>query len=605
MPSNRSICSCVESSYNSLITCSAGFNKTAIAIRGGWIGNYSGEIVGGNSVYLYSLSNTRGTNLPAEWTGVDSALCGKINRTGVLCGDCVEGYAPTTDVYLYQCVKCSDENSRVNWLWHILLEYVPLTVMFLILLFFNVDATSGAGNAFIFYAQMVTTVFDIFNDGVLPLDDITHNHTHAFRVLYQLPYGVWNMEFFTILAEPYCLSNKIGTYGVILINYVIALYPIVLIVFFSSIVWFYGKGLRLAILLCKPVYKCILYIQRKWEFRRSMVGVFATFITMSYTKMLSTSFRLIMPTDLYDSNDRIVHRNIPMYNGNVKYTDPDLIIMYISAIVTLFVYVIVLPFFLVTPSVVRALHRRTKWEWLSRILPWGRLQEFLEGFHSCYVIGRNGQVDCRWFSGMFLVLRAFFFFAFTYSSSAMMRFMFLGSLCFVTMFVIMWTRPFKIRYHNTLNVGVFCILGIISCVNAYHTYQSIMWYTLPPALFWLEYLLLFLPLLLVLVALIKRLRRKFKKNNGTSSYLEEFYTDEEKRTDDNDWAESRGSIRGDDPSEFLRFTEQTGRLKRNSREITWYISSPSPDGSNGRRDSKMDSVDSLASTIKTYGSTIN
>ena len=592
---DESKCLCVESSYNSLITCgpSCDVNRTATIVRGGWIGNYSGEILGGSSIYLFSLSE-RGILMPQEWSEVNEALCGRLHRKGMLCGTCKDGYGPAMNIHFYQCVKCTSKDSHLNWLWYILLEYFPLTVMFFVLLIFDLNTTSGAGNAFIFFAQMVTTIFDIFQDGVISLDNATYNNTHALRAIHQLPYGIWNMEFFSLLAPPFCLSSAIGTYGIILINYAIALYPILLIMLFSFVIWLHGRGLNLTTLMCPAFYRCILRIQKKWEFRRSLVGVFATFIIMSYTKMLSTSVRLIKPTSLYSSDNHVVHVNIPTFNGNAYYTDSDLLAMYIIAVVTLCIYVAILPCFLMTPSIVKAIHHRTKWEWLAKILPWGRTQEFLDAFHSCYVDGGRKGNDYRWFSGVFLIIRGMFFLASTFAPSTMMGYMFLCCLCFITAFAIACIRPFKIKHHNTLNVGVFCVLGIITCVNTYFTYQSTMWLSIAPVFFWMEYLLVLFPLLIIIIKLITWVWNKCKRKSVANNYLQNFDTDEESTIDDRD----RQEAEEDDSFDFLKFTEKTGRLKRNNREVTWYI--PSPSCSNKSYSTKNE--DSLASTMHEYGS---
>ena len=591
-------CQCIESSYNSLITCgpSCDVNKSATIIRGGWIGNYSGEILGGLSIYLYSLSDEHGISMPSDWSQVEDTLCGQLNRKGVLCGTCKEGYGTAITSH-HQCVKCTNKDARLNWLWYILLEYVPLTVMFIVLVIFNINTTSGAGNAFIIFAQMITTAFDISHNGIIPLDNATHNNTRTVRAIYQLPYGIWNMEFFSILAPPFCLSSNIGIYDIIFINYAIALYPLLLIAIFSLFVWLHGKGLNIAALLCPPFYKCTLRIEKKWEFRRSIIGVFATFITMSYTKMLSTSVRLIMPTWLHDSNGVIVHANIPTFNGDVHYTDPDLIVMYIIAIVTLCVYIAILPCLLMTPSLIKAIYNRTRWEWLARILPWGRTQEFLDGFHGCYSDGgRSGNSDYRWFSGVFLSLRGLFFLTFIFTPSPMMTYMILCCLCFVTMFAIVCTRPFKLKHHNVLNVAVFCLLGVTSCINTFATYQSIMWLTVPTVLFWFEYLLVLLPLLVVSIKLIMWACHKYKKRKlatGNDNHLRNFNMDDD---EDSIVNRDRG---GDDSFNFLKFTEETGRMKRNNRDVTWYISSPDEDKSD------VTSTGNLTrSSIHSYG-TIN
>ena len=71
-------------------------------------------------------------------------MCGK-SRTGVACGSCASGYTTHYHSPNYEC-KPVDYRCKVGWLFYILSELVPVTVVFVSVLTLNISFTSGAVN---------------------------------------------------------------------------------------------------------------------------------------------------------------------------------------------------------------------------------------------------------------------------------------------------------------------------------------------------------------------------------------------------------------------------------------------------------------------------
>lgn len=569
-------CICVDNSYIGLIKCEDDGN-TATVLRGGWIGNYSGQIVAGVSSYLYFISDDSNIPLPSNWSDVNIVLCGPLNRHGVLCGECIAHYGPAVESF--ECVSCTNEDSRVNWLIYVALEYIPLTIFFIFLLLFDVKTTSGAGNAFIFFAQITTSTFDVTSDGVLPLDTITSNNTKILKLLYQLPYDVWNLKFFSILFPPYCLSSNIGWYGLTALNYIIAFYPLFLIIMFSVIVRLYDYGFYPISLLCRPLHRCLIWMRRKWEFRQSVITAFATFLILSYTKFMLTSLKIITPTSLYDASSSAVVSWLPYFNGNTHFTTPGMIGLYIIALTVLFIFGIILPSVLMAPSILQWLYKKTKKDCFSNCLPWGRMQEFLQQFHGCYKDGLNNHFDCRWFSGFFLLSRVIFFCLYSYSPNEFYQYLFQAITCLLTMFLIASLRPFKKNSDNVLNTGIFCLLGISNTLM-FCNYILSLHGNISLALFVFQYLLSLFPLLVLIAYFVyqiwKRICFSFDihlKQRHTlqrKSMSTKDMTKMKKDKGQEELIDERGDL-----LDFLDFTEATGRLKRSSREAICFVSNDS------------------------------
>ena len=101
---------------------------------------------------LFESMLERIIHLPSNVSKLNDFMCGHFNREGQLCGDCKKGYGPAL-LRNYDCAKCSTKS--YGWALYLLLEFLPITVFYLIIVTFQISATSGPLNVFIFSAQCI------------------------------------------------------------------------------------------------------------------------------------------------------------------------------------------------------------------------------------------------------------------------------------------------------------------------------------------------------------------------------------------------------------------------------------------------------------------
>ena len=77
--------------------------------------------------------------LPHDPNDIDGILCGFTDRTGQLCGQCVDGYSPPVYSYYQQCVRC--RNGTNNWPKYLAVSLLPTTAFFLTLTAFRFRVT--------------------------------------------------------------------------------------------------------------------------------------------------------------------------------------------------------------------------------------------------------------------------------------------------------------------------------------------------------------------------------------------------------------------------------------------------------------------------------
>ena len=76
--------------FDGVVRCDLTNFRTEIQ-RGYWIGYYKNTTVTSRTPYFDSSSNDLFIELPRKADDLDKPLCGSIHRTGILCGDCIDG----------------------------------------------------------------------------------------------------------------------------------------------------------------------------------------------------------------------------------------------------------------------------------------------------------------------------------------------------------------------------------------------------------------------------------------------------------------------------------------------------------------------------------
>ena len=101
--------------------------------------------------YRYCYADDTSHNnqlLPKYTTSLDEFVCRKRHRTGILCGQCLEGYSVALNSPTFTCHKCNKNHLGILYL--LLYYIIPVTVLFYVIMAFNVKLTSGPVSAFLF-----------------------------------------------------------------------------------------------------------------------------------------------------------------------------------------------------------------------------------------------------------------------------------------------------------------------------------------------------------------------------------------------------------------------------------------------------------------------
>ena len=294
---NMTTCNCdgdTTVSYSGEVLCDQGYDdEYAASLTGShWMGKFGNMTLVGTCPPQYCLINAtqKYNRLPQSFSELDEHICGGQKRKGILCGQCLDGYGPAINSRSKQfaCVPCKNVNVVLRVTYYVLLEYVPLFILFLALIVFNIKLTTGPANAFILYSQVISSTFDLSADGQIPLE-LTVAHSDSLLLAYQFPYGIFNLKFFEQFATPFCLSDLFNTLDVLVLDYVVGFFPLAMILL--TILYIKLRGCCRGRCNVIPSTSCNRLKQLVPRIGDSVIPAFASFLLLAYSKFnLTTSY---------------------------------------------------------------------------------------------------------------------------------------------------------------------------------------------------------------------------------------------------------------------------------------------------------------------------
>ena len=100
----------------------------------------------------HNISEPGFISLPENISELNDYMCGPMNRKGILCSECIDGYGPSVTSPKFRCSDCS--NAWYGIPLYLLLEIVPVTIFYLIAIIFQLNVTSAPMVSFIFFTAI-------------------------------------------------------------------------------------------------------------------------------------------------------------------------------------------------------------------------------------------------------------------------------------------------------------------------------------------------------------------------------------------------------------------------------------------------------------------
>ena len=389
---------------------------------------------------FYKLSENASLSL------VDQYMCGPA-RTGILCSECTSGHSVFYHSKRYECKP--NRLCKIGWLFYILSELFPLTLMFVAIIVFNISFTSGALNGFIFFAQVVDSLalnaYDI--SGVYSPSAAT-----LLTDLYEFIYRIFNLDFFNINSLSFCLWEEARTLDMLAFKLVSILYGLLLI-------------LVTVVLIKKCDYR--LRLLKKSKMESYIIHGLAAFLVSCYVQCAQISFRILNPIYLEGVGASYWNLKLVQYSGNIKYFSWEHLPYALPAVIVICTIIALPPLFLIWyPAGRKLLSKCHLYElkgvqFIERVFMIDRMKPLLDSFQSSF------KDNCRFFAGLYFLYRVLALTTFTLARTLPQFYVAVGIELVIIIAFHLAMQPYQKTWYNIVDAFIFSDLAVINALSIY------------------------------------------------------------------------------------------------------------------------------------------
>ena len=474
--SKKGTCNCGLLTVKGIAECNEADPNavSAVLLRGHWAGYLpSNDQHSCDGQKFFSAScpmgycNTQQTTLPNNNSKqlLEEMVCGGSKRKGILCGECLEGngIAINFNGILPVCVSCQEGLSRVGVLVWILSEWVPMLILMFIVMLFNVDLISGQFNSFLLFGQLLA--FSSIRGNNAEMDSV---HI-PFVKIYRFLYGMWSLDFFSVLLPPYCLVPQahLTLLQTLLLHYSIGLFPLTVAITLTVLERSAEKWI-----CCHRLDQCLRRMRRwkaKYSDGMSYDRALPAFVILGFTRFLVTSTYILVNQTITGEDGEV--KVVVLWQGSLRYGSIEHIAYFIPAVAILLVFVLLPSFLLLTLPIgpqlfgrliiavptLRKLQRMQTF--CSNVYTDRWVYHFVNVFQGCY------KERFRSFSSLYLFYRIIHLLVAVFTPRAEDALCIQLFLTLVLMLVIAVIQPYTSNRLNTLDTAILGNMALILVLN--------------------------------------------------------------------------------------------------------------------------------------------
>ncbi len=408
----------------------------------------------------FCANNASEYPLPSVAVGdLSSYICNK-GRRGIICGSCKTNYSTYYRSASFSCK--SNSLCYLGWLFYIISEMFPVTVLFFIVIYFNISFTSGALNGVILFMQVIDTL-KIDGENSIQFGDTVRQFSRVYKIVYR----AFLLKFFAIEELSFCLWEGATALDMLAFRYVTIVYSLFLVI--------------VTVIILR---KCTFRIRSKQpnkepslNLKHSILNGLSAFLVMSYSEcaqvtlmILTTGTLTVGPIEnIYTSYK---YDSVAFYNGNYKYMGPQHLKYALPAFVFLLTLVALPPILLIVYPLcykLFALLRIDESKFVKiicKVIPLEKIKPMFDAMQSEF------KDQYRFFAGLYFIFRLSASVTFTYATALKYNYfatnvqlifiLVLHSICF----------PYKKKWHNVLDAFLFANLALINAIASFNYTSS-------------------------------------------------------------------------------------------------------------------------------------
>ena len=337
--------------------------------------------------------------IPINTSGdeLDSITCGPFNRKGTQCKQCRDGYGPALFVNGNSCYDCSEH--QYLWILNIFIQIAMCTLMYILFIPLQICVTCSPFNFIFTYSQLI--VNGVKMEGRLA-SFMSCNLGIKFTDFLLTVLGFFNLDFFHATLPSSCLSTSLNVIDILLFDFIIAVYPIILTVIIFLCINLYDRKNMLIVFLSVPFTRFLEHFNIHWDPKETILKTFTTFFLLSFSKMFFTSIKLTLSVQAYNSKgDVISNSTVLLYDPKIKLFHSKHIPYAILAFSIVIVFNL-LPTLLLLLYPTKCFRKSIK---LCKFRRWDILHHIMDIFQGSFKDGTQGTRDYRCVSALYLLLR--------------------------------------------------------------------------------------------------------------------------------------------------------------------------------------------------------
>ena len=356
------------------------------------------------------------------------------------------------------CTECDEYGLLV----FIVIEILPITIMVLLIIIFNIQLTNGSINGVVFYSQIISTSYSVYlyssSSYYYYYDYYYHYYIDS---LSKIPSNILNLDFTPFIYNyVMCISPNTPPLGVISFWYVIGFYPLLLLLLLYVWITLYDNGYKCVVFITRPFHRCMARFWSMTGIEPSFTHSIASIYILCFTQLAATSFKILSIAPKKET--------LGFNNTNFFYdTNQD----YFKGVhgAAGFFAILVLLFLIVLPTLYILLY---PFKWFHKLLDCLHLRKQLlislgDVFTGPYKNGTENTFDYRFMAGLYLLARIIILSLFIYGQYLVFSIPISQACCsFLLAVIVIIFRPFQRNIHNfTEFLIMFATMALGSIVS--------------------------------------------------------------------------------------------------------------------------------------------
>lgn len=512
---NSCVCSAIHQvTYEGISECSS---RTGLLLPGYWAGYIlkHGQNVSEDTLYIgdcpKSYCRAHFTNSDdkrllhltphASQEDLEKLMCSQ-NRIGTMCGDCKPNHSVFYNSDAFYCHR--DKYCEYGIIFFIIIDFIPIGILFAVLLTLNISLTSGVAYSVIFMVQQVHVLEITVRGAILFKSQLLIGVANAI-------YSLFNMEFLNIELLSFCLWSGARTMDVLVIKYFSILFSVALVVSFTLLMNY-----------CSCNFIKNMCRKNRTGSSYSIAQGLTAFLVMCYTQTTRITFNILNRGVVYGKNYEN-HYKVVFLDGETMYFQGRHLWYAIPAVLFLFIIVIPPPFLLLFDPLFSKVEDKLS----CRFQPWTRikirLKPILDSFQNCF------KDNMRWFAGMYFLYRTIILVLLITSSDTLQYYFYVQVVLIIFFTLHSIFQPFVKTKHNI--IGALCLFNLVLinyltiCIYSFVTTRG--YGTQTRVYQWIQVSLIYLPIIVGIGLVMKFIVTRYclKENCNRRRLLEITFED--------------------------------------------------------------------------------